>query len=322
MTVMALRLYIHRLLFIVCLPALLGCPSRDAPDVDVAFDRTLFGEPVMQGLIEHNPIREASGLVASRANPDVLWTHNDSGDEARLYAFNTRGEHLGVYTLDGVEARDWEDIALGPGPEPGQDYFYVGDIGDNRRQYGMTYVYRVPEPAVDTGQAPHDTTLTDVATIRLNYPDRRYDAETLLLDPSTKDLYVVTKRSMEVQVYRAAYPPSTTDVNMLEPVTQLTLARVPDASIGGQGAVAGDISPSGLEVLIKTYDKVYYWSRATATDLLFATAPVTLPYDEEPQGEAIGWAGDGTGYFTLSEEARSIPATLYFYPRLSPPSEQ
>ena len=26
---------------------------------------------------------------------------------------------------------DWEDIAAGPGPEPGQHYLYVGDIGDN-----------------------------------------------------------------------------------------------------------------------------------------------------------------------------------------------
>ena len=316
---MALRRSLLLVLFAV---GLSGCPSSEPPDADVAFDQTIFGGPEMMGLLEHNPIREASGIVASRANPDVLWTHNDSGDEPRLYAFNTRGEHLGVYTLEGAEARDWEDIALGPGPEPGQAYLYIGDIGDNYQQYEVTYVYRVPEPVVDAQQAPLDTTLADVATIRLRYPDGRYDAETLLLDPLTKDLYVITKRSTQVGVYRTAFPPSTTAVNDLEPVMQLALARVPDASSGGQGAVAGDISPSGLEVLIKTYDRVYYWSRDSTAAPLFATTPVTLPYDVEPQGEAIGWAGDGNGYFTISEEARSIPATLYFYPRLSPLGEQ
>ena len=30
------------------------------------------------GLVEHEEIREASGIVASRKNSGVLWTHNDS----------------------------------------------------------------------------------------------------------------------------------------------------------------------------------------------------------------------------------------------------
>lgn len=313
---MGLRQYTLRLLLAGCLLLLSGCPSPDAQDADVLFDRTLFGTPVAMGVLEYDPIREASGVVASRNNTEVLWTHNDSGDEPRLYAFNTRGEHLGVYTLDGAQARDWEDLALGPGPEPGQDYLYVADIGDNESRYDLKNVYRVPEPAVDAQQAAIDTALTSVTTIPLRYPDGRSDAETLLLDPLTKDLYVVTKRNTRVRVYRTAYPPSTSDINEMELVMHLALAPVSGASASGQGAVAGDISPSGLEVLIKTYDRVYYWSR-TAEAALFAHPPVTLPYNPEPQGEAIGWAGDGSGYFTLSEEARSIPATLYFYLRLS-----
>ncbi|MFB3132655.1 MAG: hypothetical protein ACE10K_09070 [Rhodothermales bacterium] len=314
---MTLRQYIPCLLLALCLPALCGCTSRASQEVDAPLDQALFGRPTGMGLLEHNPIREASGVVASRKNPDVLWTHNDSGDAPRLYALNTRGEHLGVYTIEGAQARDWEDIALGPGPDPGRDYLYVGDIGDNETQYNLKYVYRVPEPLVDAHQAPVDTTLTGTATITLRYPDGRFDAETLLLDPLTSALYVITKRSTRVRVYRTAYPPSTTDVNEMEQVTWLTLAAVPNASSGGQGAVAGDISPSGLEVLVKTYNRVYYWSRASEATALFAHPPVRLPYQTEPQGEAIGWAGDGSGYFTLSEEARSVPATLYFYPRLS-----
>lgn len=298
-----------------CLLALSACAPHASEDVETPPDPTLFEGPVAQGVLEHDPIHEASGIVASRRNPDVLWTHNDSGDGPRLYALTTRGEHLGVYTIEGAQARDWEDLALGPGPEPGRDYLYVGDIGDNEAQHDLKYVYRVPEPVVEARQTALDTTLTGVATITFRYPDGRFDAETLLLDPLTKDLYVVTKRSTRARVYRLAYPPSTTDVNEMEPVAHLTLAQVPNASSAGQGAVAGDIAPSGLEVLIKTYVAVYYWSRASEAASLFANPSRTLPYQTEPQGEAIGWAADGNGYFTLSEEARSIPATLYFYPR-------
>lgn len=97
------------------------------------------------GLLEYNPIDEASGLAASRKNSDVLWTHNDSGDLNRIYGLNTNGKHLGVYTINGVNARDWEDIVVGPGPAAGENYIYIADIGDNNAQYDTKYIYRVLE---------------------------------------------------------------------------------------------------------------------------------------------------------------------------------
>jgi len=306
-------------LFAAGMMLLWGCQVEAAQHAEVPTDTTRFGEPVALGRVAYDPIREASGIVASRTHRDVLWTHNDSGDEPRLYALTPRGEHLGVYTLAGATARDWEDIALGPGPDPGVDYLYVGDIGDNEARYDRKYVYRVPEPVVRAGQPPVDTTLTGVERITLQYPDGRADAETLLLDPLTKDLYIVTKRNTTVTVYRAAYPPSTTEAVVMEPAATLRLAPVPGLSSDGQGAVGGDVSPSGLEVLLKTYARVYYWQRASGAQPLFTPPPMTLPYIAEPQGEAIGWAADGSGYYTLSEERAGIPATVYFYPRLSGP---
>jgi hypothetical protein len=304
-------------LLVAMLPALFGCEAGASQDGTAPPDTVRFGEPVVAGTVRHDPIQEASGLVASRKNAGVLWTHNDSGDAPRLYALTTDGAHLGVYTIDGAEARDWEDLALGPGPEPGRDYLYIGDIGDNEARHDLKYVYRVPEPVVDAAHAPVDTTLAGAAVIMLRYPAGPADAETLLLDPLTRDLYVITKRSTDVKVYRAAYPPSTTDIIEMDSVTTISLDPVLGASPDGQGAVAGDIAPSGFEVLLKTYTKVYYWSRPSGTAPLFADPPRRLPYVPEPQGEAIAWAADGSGYYTVSEEARSIPATLYFYPRLS-----
>lgn len=268
--------------------------------------------------MQHDPLREVSGLVASRAHPGVLWAHNDSDDEPRLYALTTSGTHLGVFTLDGAEARDWEDLAIGPGPEPGVDYLYAGDIGDNDSQRDLKYVYRVAEPSVSIDQAPSDVSLTDVSTITLRYPDGPSDAETLLADALTGDLYVITKRSTDVTIYRAAAPQSTTDVIDMERAGTLSMPRVPYLPAAGQGAVGGDIAPSGLEVLLKTYAAVYYWKRASGAEALFAHPPETLPYVPEPQGEAIAWATDGSGYFTVSEERGAIPARLYFYPRRHP----
>ena len=101
----------------------------------------VFGERQDFGEIEYNSIDEASGIVASFKNENVFWTHNDSGNQNRIYAFNNEGQHLGVYTLQNCSARDWEDIAIGPGPDESQTYLYVGDIGDNSSQYEIKNIF-------------------------------------------------------------------------------------------------------------------------------------------------------------------------------------
>lgn len=46
-------------------------------------------------------VQEASGLVSSRRNPGVLWTHNDSG-QPLLYAFGTDGKLRGRVSVTGA----------------------------------------------------------------------------------------------------------------------------------------------------------------------------------------------------------------------------
>jgi len=268
-----------------------------------------FGERQDLGLLAYDPINEVSGIAMSRKNPNVLWTQNDSGDEARLYAFNLQGSHLGVYNIDGIDNRDWEDIAVGSGPEDNETYIYVGDIGDNSAQHDLKFIYRIPEPVVDSNQAPVDTSITGAETITFQYPDGNRDAETLMIDPLTKDIYIISKRENQVRVYLAAYPQSTTQTIILEQVATLNLTLT----------VGGDISPSGLEILIKTYNTMHYWCRTPEQTLsqAFENEPVTVLYVPEPQGEAVAWASDQMGYYTISEEQGGIPAHLYFYPRLT-----
>src|SRR4030095_1706133 len=95
------------------------------------FVTTSYGQPTTLATIKDKSISESSGLVASRTTPGAYWTHNDSGDGPFIYAFDTRGDSFGTFRVTGAEARDWEDIAAGPGPQPNRSYLYIGDIGDN-----------------------------------------------------------------------------------------------------------------------------------------------------------------------------------------------
>lgn len=277
----------------------------------IAQDSPEFGDRIDMGLIESDDIVEASGLVTSRKNDHVLWSHNDRNNQNRIFALNSRGTHLGIYRIDGVENRDWEDMAIGPGPEEGVEYLYLGDIGDNEAVHEHKYIYRIPEPDVDFTQDPIEIGLSNVDTITIQYPDALRDAETLLLDPLTKDIYIISKRELEdIRVYRVPYPQSTSEVIIAEQVAILNLWQV----------VGGDISPSGLEILLKTYTTMYYWKRSPHQNLweAFENEPVILPYIEEMQGETVCWAADSMGYYTLSEENLGIPVHLFFYPRINP----
>src|SRR5690606_11546671 len=104
--------------------------------------------------IASEELTEASGLVASRAHPGVLWLHNDSGDGPRLFALTEQGALLGEVTIEGAQAHDWEDIALGSGPEAGKSYLYIADTGDNGASRDDVQIYRVEEPALDAHGKP------------------------------------------------------------------------------------------------------------------------------------------------------------------------
>src|SRR5215217_8757126 len=108
-----------------------------------------YGPPVTIATLKDKSVSESSGLVASRTTPGAYWTHNDSGDGPFIYAFDPHGDSLGVFRVTGAQARDWEDISIGPGPERDKSYLYIGDIGDNDQQRSEVVVYRVAEPVLN-----------------------------------------------------------------------------------------------------------------------------------------------------------------------------
>ena len=267
-----------------------------------------FGDRIDCGVVENEDIKEASGVVASRANPGVLWVHNDSGDKNRIFAINEKGKNLGEYYLDNCVARDWEDIAVGPGPVDGRSYIYVADIGDNGAKYEIKYVYRFFEPEVSSDEPPKNHNIQSIDIIKFRYPDGKRDAEALMIDPLTKDCYIISKRELNIRVYQCRYPQPLDRVRTLRCIDTLDLFMI----------VAADISPSGREIIMKNYHQIHYWKRNSKETIkkTLSRTPQNLPYIKEPQGEAVAWDHKGSGYLTISEEVGGMPCHLYYYPRL------
>jgi hypothetical protein len=259
-------------------------------------------------------VKEISGVVESQRNPGVLWVHNDAGDGPFLYAISTAGTLLGIYEVAGATAQDWEDIALGPGPMAGVSYLYVGDIGDNGEVRENITIYRVPEPSVPVEMPMTSETLTGAERITLVYPDKAHNSEAFMIDPLSGDLILVVKKSSGVSpVFRAAAPLRTDEPMRLEPL--LTLQFGSEILPGNSSTTGGDISPRGDEIVIRTYNAAFLWRRPLGMPVSEALAqpPCPLPLEQERQGESLGFAQDGRGYYTISEGS-SQP--IYYYARM------
>lgn len=254
------------------------------------------------GALKGDKLGEISGLADSRRNSGVLWIHNDSGDKARIFAVNLAGTLLSEVTVPGASAVDWEDIAVGPGPQAAKSYLYIGDIGDNQALRKTIFVYRAPEPLIDPGLPGAAQNLADVETLELVYPDGAHDAESLLVDPWNGDLFVLTKAADgKSKLYLAKAP--------LQPGSPLGLVKVAKLEFGkgvlpgDELATAGDISADGLSLGLRSRDTAFEWRRlpGESVAMTLLAAPCVIPLALEDQGEAFGYAADGTGIHTVGE---------------------
>ena len=274
------------------------CKSADPAVPDFATT------PVANRLNPGNVLMEASGLVSSVKQPNLLWSHEDSGSPSDMFLLTNQGKIVSRYSLP-IPNFDWEDLAIGPGPTAGETYLYMADIGANDNNRNERAIYRFPEPK--DGLTP--TTRQAIDAIRFRFPDGGFDSETVILDPLTKDIFVVTKPLPKAKVYRLAYPQ--------------TIDKLVDAQLIGEMTVGfdltgGAISPDGKEIIVRAYTAIYYWKRAdneTVGQALMRPFDRKLPYIIEPQGEAVCFDKDGKGYFTLSEIGKAEFVNLYYYER-------
>lgn len=257
--------------------------------------------------LDSRAVSESSGVVASRQNRGIYWTHNDSDNAAEIYAFDLTGRVYGSWRVTGAQNVDWEDIAIGPGPVPGRWYLYIGDIGSNDRRRRDVVVYRFEEPKVGAPGACRSGCKTAAATaLRLRYPDRAHNAETLMVHPKSGDLYIVTKASgadFDTIVFaaRAAGLTAAKAVE-LEEVATLDFPEPIFKRLAG-GLTGGDISPDGRRVVLCDYLRKYEAvlpAGAKFDDIW--TQPfrsITLPLGLQVEG--ICYAADGKSIIATSE---------------------
>ena len=252
------------------------------------------------GNLKFAPIVESSGIVRSRLWPEVLWTHNDSGDRARIFPVKKDGSIIspswgdhpyeGVILLDAVNV-DWEDIAIDK-----SNNLIIGAFGNNGNARRDLAIYILAEPN------PYERYNTRILfKIPFVYPDqkefpakkRNFDAEALFY---AKDkLYILSKNRADdyTKLYRF-------DSTKTDAVNVLTL--ISSFNIRSQ-VTAADANSDGTKIAVLTYRAVWLFESQDGSDDYFNGKISWLPIKNGKICEGICFYDDS---LIISNEQRSL----------------
>lgn len=282
---------------LICVPFILIACSAGGDD---GGPRSLIQ---VSGKLENEDLDEASGLARSNRAANLYWAVNDDGPAA-IHALDSQGRNLGLVQIDGASNRDWEDIASFTLDDTA--YLLVADIGDNdkKRKHLSLYVVEEPDPDSDS---------IDVAwQIDFDYPDGPRDAESLAVDATGQQIYVLSKRTVPAELYRLPLRPTeggittATLVDVVDSLRQPSNREIRNAMSSGWGSsmtsgwgwqpTAMDFAPDGSSAIVLTYDGVNYFSRSEGQswpDALQGQA-MHLGLGKYKDAESITYSSDGT----------------------------
>lgn len=238
--------------------------------------------------IQSRVINESSGIVASRQHPGVFWTHNDSGDRARIFAIDLEGNSILPDTwtgpdegiqISGAQNIDWEDIAT---DDHGQ--LVIADFGNNGNARRDLKLYLIDEP-----DPRKNRSASILQTVRFRYADQteyppealNYDAEALFY--AYDHFYLLTKHrgNHATKLYR---------FDTLDSESELVLEPIERFDIGGM-VTAADFDPVNQRLAVLTYNNL--WVFETSPDNLLGGRHYKLKLDKTTeQCEAVCFSGD------------------------------
>ncbi len=241
--------------------------------------------PVSQ--IKFAPINESSGLVKSRTLPDVFWTHNDSGDKARIFAIRKNGSIIksknSQNNYDGINITsaknvDWEDIAV-------DDFgnLIIADSGNNNnlRKDLTIYFVKEPDPFENTAAKAYKKVPFYFAD-QDSYPPtkKNFDCEAIFW--AKGKLYLLTKHRSDT--FTKLYRFDSIDTNKIHPLKPL-------GTFDAKAMVtSADVSPDGNKLVLLTYSSIWMFVVSDSSDNYFGGKIFWLPIFAK-QCEGICFAG-------------------------------
>jgi len=275
-----------------------------------------FSGPYHGTTIEGPPRRETSGLALSRRTPGVIWTHDDSGGAANLYADDLKtGKRRGTVRVAGYRNEDWEDLAAFE--HDGKAWLVIGDVGDNDARQKSVRLLVLPEPSTADLQPATVFDVKPAYVVRLRYPDGPRDCEGIAVDPVEGAIYLLTKREKTPRLYRVplADPGARViEAQFVTEVPEISGGPRPDSLIKRLAGArfswptALDFAADGRAAAVVTYGETLVFARRAGEPWAeaFRRAPDRLGFHGLPQAEAVGFTPDSRSIYVASEDTNQV----------------
>jgi hypothetical protein len=182
--------------------------------------------------IKDDRIKRPTGLVKSTKHQGTYWAVSSSGTTGRVFAVDATGKVQAVLRF-GAKVSDVEALGIDR-----NGTLYVADIGDSNGSRNQIEIYTIPEP-----ESLQDSSNVKYHQYDFKYPDGAHDAQTLLIEPETSQLYIVTKSSKGAgAIYSAPAAPTRQGSNDLTKLAPAPTGVITD----------GTFLPDGQRVVLRT----------------------------------------------------------------------
>jgi len=262
------------------------------------------GAAHQSGSFQNPKLSESSGVAVSRRYPGVLWSLNDSGNPAWLFATDTLGRDRGTFAVTGATNVDWEAISISRCGS--RDCLYIADTGDNHGRRPSVRLYRVVEPVPSAGGSRVSPS-APAQRLEIRYPDGPHDVEAIYVD-ATGDSHLITKGGGHgVELYRVPAAAWKAGSAVAQPLGTLPIQT---GWLGGMLVTDAALAPDGQRVAVRTYRSVFLFHRSPDGRLTPERGhPACSLAQLEMQGEGLAWLDQCTLVLT-SESAIGYPGTV------------
>ncbi len=248
-------------------------------------------------------LHESSGIAMTL--PGRLWSHNDSGNENKIYCIDTLGNLLKTITVSNASNVDWEELAL-----DNMQRLYICDVGNNNNDRQDLAIYRIPDPETISG------TNVTAEIIRFSYEDqteypppaslRHYDMEAVVWHNDS--LFLFTKdRTAPLSGYTRMYKiPAKPGTHTAEFSGRYYIGN----TVTAVQVTSADIHTDSGKLVLLTYDRLIVFSNFAGSRFFEGNA-VHYPFTSLPgQVEAVHFI-NGSELYITAEGAGGISGWLY-----------
>jgi hypothetical protein len=254
-------------------------------------------------------LNETSGLV--KIAPNKFVTHTDSGNEPKLFVFDSSGLVQRRIKVSNATNVDWEDMTMDT-----KGNLYIGDFGNNNNDRKDLRIYTVASPNTYT----KDSTVAGITNF--SYPDQKafppavplqnFDMEAFFW--FNDSLYLFTKnRTNPYNGYTKCY--------QLPARSGTFVAKLVDSFYTGSGSflnysITGSaIYPNGNKMILLGYDKCWLFGNFNGRNF-FKGMLNTLSFPSISQKEGIWFENAQNAWYS---QENSILGTAGLYRFTIPP---